>query len=192
MKEKIKYFALENAIKFNGKANPGAIVGKILALDPELKKEMGTLCKEIAMTVKDVNSLSLDDQKKEFESFDKIDKPKREERKGLPDLPDAVQGKVVTRIPPEPSKYNHIGHALSFLINYMYAVKYEGKCLLKFEDTNPEKVTQEFADAMEEAAALGVVAFIQPGGSVRDEEVIKRADELGVSMLFSGRRYFRH
>jgi phosphoribosylaminoimidazolecarboxamide formyltransferase / IMP cyclohydrolase len=49
-----------------------------------------------------------------------------------------------------------------------------------------------FADAMEEAAALGVVAFIQPGGSVRDEEVIKRADELGVSMLFSGRRYFRH
>ena len=150
MKEKIKYFALENAIKFNGKANPGAIVGKILALDPELKKEMGTLGKEIAMTVKDVNSLSLDDQKKEFESFDKIDKPKREERKGLPDLPDAVQGKVVTRIPPEPSKYNHIGHALSFLINYMYAVKYEGKCLLKFEDTNPEKVTQEFADAMEE------------------------------------------
>ena len=49
-----------------------------------------------------------------------------------------------------------------------------------------------FADAMEEAAALGVVSFIQPGGSVRDEEVIKRADELGVSMVFSGRRYFRH
>jgi len=49
-----------------------------------------------------------------------------------------------------------------------------------------------FADAMEEAVKLGVVAFIQPGGSVRDEEVIKRADELGVSMVFSGRRYFRH
>ncbi len=49
-----------------------------------------------------------------------------------------------------------------------------------------------FADAMEEAAALGVTAFIQPGGSVRDDEVIKRADELGVSMVFSGRRYFRH
>ena len=45
MKEKIKYFALENAIKFNGKANPGAIVGKILALDPELKKEMTGILK---------------------------------------------------------------------------------------------------------------------------------------------------
>jgi phosphoribosylaminoimidazolecarboxamide formyltransferase/IMP cyclohydrolase len=49
-----------------------------------------------------------------------------------------------------------------------------------------------FPDAMEEAAKCGVVAFIQPGGSVRDEEVIARADELGVSMVFSGRRYFRH
>ena len=150
IKDKIKYFALENAIKFNGKANPGAVVGKLLALDPELKKEMSTLGKEIALTVKNVNSMSLDDQKNKFDLLDKIDKPKREERKGLPDLPNAIIGKVVTRIPPEPSKYNHIGHALSFLINYMYAVKYEGKCLLKFEDTNPEKVTQEFSEAMEQ------------------------------------------
>lgn len=49
-----------------------------------------------------------------------------------------------------------------------------------------------FADALEAAAEMGVKAFIQPGGSVRDEEVIARADELGVSMVFSGRRYFRH
>jgi len=49
-----------------------------------------------------------------------------------------------------------------------------------------------FPDALEEAVKLGVIAFIQPGGSVSDEEVIKRADELGVSMVFSGRRYFRH
>ncbi len=49
-----------------------------------------------------------------------------------------------------------------------------------------------FADAMELAVELGVEAIIQPGGSVRDEEVIKRADELGISMVFSGRRYFRH
>lgn len=49
-----------------------------------------------------------------------------------------------------------------------------------------------FADAMEQAVELGVTAIIQPGGSVNDEEVIKRADELGISMVFSGRRYFRH
>jgi phosphoribosylaminoimidazolecarboxamide formyltransferase / IMP cyclohydrolase len=49
-----------------------------------------------------------------------------------------------------------------------------------------------FPDALEEAAKLGVIAFIQPGGSIRDDEVIAKADELGVSMVFSGRRYFRH
>jgi phosphoribosylaminoimidazolecarboxamide formyltransferase / IMP cyclohydrolase len=49
-----------------------------------------------------------------------------------------------------------------------------------------------FSDAMEEAVKLGVTAIIQPGGSVNDESVINRADELGISMVFSGRRYFRH
>ncbi|MFA6917739.1 MAG: bifunctional phosphoribosylaminoimidazolecarboxamide formyltransferase/IMP cyclohydrolase [Candidatus Gracilibacteria bacterium] len=49
-----------------------------------------------------------------------------------------------------------------------------------------------FADAMELAVKGGVTAIIQPGGSIRDDEIIKRADELGISMVFSGRRYFRH
>lgn len=49
-----------------------------------------------------------------------------------------------------------------------------------------------FADALEQAIDLGVTAIIQPGGSINDELVIKRADELGISMLFTGRRYFRH
>ncbi len=49
-----------------------------------------------------------------------------------------------------------------------------------------------FADAMELGCQYGVTAIIQPGGSVNDEEIIKRADELGISMVFSGRRYFRH
>lgn len=49
-----------------------------------------------------------------------------------------------------------------------------------------------FTDGLELAVQNGVVAIIQPGGSVRDEEVIAKADELGISMVFSGRRYFRH
>lgn len=49
-----------------------------------------------------------------------------------------------------------------------------------------------FPDGVEKAAAAGVVAIIQPGGSVRDEEVAARARELGVSMFISGHRTFRH
>ena len=49
-----------------------------------------------------------------------------------------------------------------------------------------------FPDALEEAAKLGVTSVIQPGGSINDDLVIQRANELGVAMVFSGRRYFRH
>jgi len=49
-----------------------------------------------------------------------------------------------------------------------------------------------FADSLEVVAAAGVTAVIQPGGSIRDEEVIAKADELGVAMVFTGHRHFRH
>ncbi len=49
-----------------------------------------------------------------------------------------------------------------------------------------------FADGVEEAAKHGATAFIQPGGSIRDEEVIAAADRLGVAMVFTGVRHFRH
>jgi len=49
-----------------------------------------------------------------------------------------------------------------------------------------------FPDGVEEAARAGAVAVIQPGGSVRDEEVIAAADRLGLAMVFTGVRHFRH
>lgn len=49
-----------------------------------------------------------------------------------------------------------------------------------------------FADSLEVCAAAGVTAVIQPGGSVRDDEVIAMADEFGVAMVFTGYRHFRH
>jgi phosphoribosylaminoimidazolecarboxamide formyltransferase/IMP cyclohydrolase len=49
-----------------------------------------------------------------------------------------------------------------------------------------------FADGLEKAAEAGIVAIIQPGGSVRDDEVKARAEELGISMFLSGWRTFRH
>jgi len=49
-----------------------------------------------------------------------------------------------------------------------------------------------FRDGLDEAAKLGITAVIQPGGSVRDEEVIEAADEQGLAMVFSGMRHFRH
>ncbi len=49
-----------------------------------------------------------------------------------------------------------------------------------------------FRDTVDEAAAAGVEAIVQPGGSIRDQEVIDAADEHGIAMVFSGHRTFRH
>jgi len=49
-----------------------------------------------------------------------------------------------------------------------------------------------FADGIEAAAAHGIAAIVQPGGSIRDEEVIAAVDRLGLVMAFTGTRHFRH
>ena len=49
-----------------------------------------------------------------------------------------------------------------------------------------------FRDGLDAVAAAGATAVVQPGGSVRDQEVIAAADEHGLAMVFTGRRHFRH
>jgi len=49
-----------------------------------------------------------------------------------------------------------------------------------------------FRDGIDAAAAAGIKAVIQPGGSMRDDEVIAAADEHGIAMVFTGMRHFRH
>ena len=64
------------------------------------------------------------------------------------DLAAGRHAKIITRFPPEPNGYLHIGHAKSICLNFGIAQEFGGRCNLRFDDTNPTKEEQEYIDAI--------------------------------------------
>jgi len=147
----IRKCALQNAIEHDGKTKDKIVLSKILGNRPDLRNSVKEIIKEITDIVSDVNNIPLSKQISEIKSnypelLRKTEK-KIEEKTGLPPLEDVVQG-IVTRFPPEPNGYPHIGHAKAAIINEEYVKMYGGKAILRFDDTNPENERLEFYAAI--------------------------------------------
>ncbi|UXD21129.1 glutamyl-tRNA synthetase [Ignicoccus pacificus DSM 13166] len=131
--------ALKNAYTHGGKAQLKAVITAILAENPDLRKNVKSIIPMVKEVIEEVNKMSLEEQERILnEKFpEALEQPKKEVKKGLPPLPGAEKGKVVTRFAPNPDFYMTLGNARPAILSYEYAKMYDGKFILRFEDTDP-------------------------------------------------------
>lgn len=102
------------------------------------------------------------------------------------DLPDAKEGEVIVRFPPEASGYLHIGHAKAALLNQYYQVAFKGKLVFRFDDTNPEKEKEDFEKIiLEDVARLQIKPDFHTYTSDHFELMLQKCEE----MIKNGKAY---
>ena len=189
IKKEIRKIALQNAFEHEGKTQDKIVLAKILGTKPEFRSKVKEIVGDIAEIVYAVNQISFEEQIKEIEeNFPEILIPKEkiEEREGLPPLKNAEQGKVITRFPPEPNGYPHIGHAKAAIINAEYAKMYGGKFILRMDDTNPEAERMEYHAAIKVGLDWLGIKFDIIKSTSDDMELFYKK---GIELINSGKAY---
>ncbi len=96
-------------------------------------------------------------------------------------------GAVLTRFPPEPNGYLHIGHAKSICLNFSLAQKYGGACNLRFDDTNPVKEDVEYVDSIQEDVKW--LGFDWPGEAKYASDYFDQLYEWAIKLIKKGKAY---
>jgi len=139
--ESIRKAALQNALDHGGKAQQGPIIGKLLGEHANLRARVKELTSLVNVTLAEINSMSQEEQKGIVEEKwpELLRKEKTEEEKKLPPLPNTAKyTKIVTRFSPNPDCVLHLGSARAIILSHEYARLYNGKFILRFEDTDPK------------------------------------------------------
>jgi glutamyl-tRNA synthetase len=152
LRELIRKAALLNAVSHDGKAQAGAMVGKVLGERQDLRSCVKELSVVINSIVSEVNSYSLAEQKATVEqNWPETQKKEKPEEKKLVALPNVDKFKqIITRFSPNPDCVLHLGSARAIVLSHEYARMYNGKFILRFEDTDPKikKPALEFYESI--------------------------------------------
>ncbi|WP_162062585.1 glutamine--tRNA ligase [Vibrio taketomensis] len=103
------------------------------------------------------------------------------------DLADGTHTSVHTRFPPEPNGYLHIGHAKSICLNFGIAQDYQGKCNLRFDDTNPEKEDVEYVESIKNDVSW--LGFEWDGEICYSSNYFDKLYEYAVELIIKGLAY---
>ncbi|KAF5204497.1 Glutamine--trna ligase [Thalictrum thalictroides] len=102
------------------------------------------------------------------------------------DLPDAKVGQVCLRFAPEPSGFLHIGHSKAALLNQYFAQRYKGRLIIRFDDTNPTKESNEFVDnLLKDIETLG----IKYDDVTYTSDYFPQLMEMAESLILKGKAY---
>lgn len=157
--KEVRKYAIKNAMDY-GKARSDNVFGKVIR--SVQKEDAAELKSIVGKTIDEVNSLSKEELAREYALYEpefeaQYEKKAEATSKPRMDLPGAAKGDFATRFAPEPSGYIHIGHASAAFLAQEFAKLYDGKLFLYFDDTNPEKESQEFVDSIKKDVSwLGI------------------------------------
>jgi glutamyl-tRNA synthetase len=191
LKEIIRKIALLNAVKHDGKAQAGPVIGKILGEKSEFRTKVKQLSALVNDIIDEVNNLPLSEQQRIANEKwpEALAREKVEEEKRLPPLPNVDKyAQVVTRFSPNPDCVLHLGSARAIILCHEYARMYKGKFILRFDDTDPKlkKPVLEFYDSIrEDLAWLGC----KPHGEYIQSDRIPVYYEYAERLLRDGNAY---
>ena len=138
----VRKYALQNSLEYNGEGKSGSVLGRIMSERKDLRKLAKILKNYVEEEVERANSLAKENGTEYIrelltkENPDALIRKKQVRREGLPELKNAEKGKVVLRFAPNPNGPLTIGHSRGVVINAKFAEEYEGKVILRFDDTD--------------------------------------------------------
>jgi len=187
IRAKIRKYAVQNAVRYEKPPKEDAVLKKMLAEHPELRKDAKHVATLVKEEIKSIASMSREERVEELnkiapELVEELKEKEKEKREiGLPELPLAEGEKVVMRFAPNPNGAATLGSARGIIVNSEYAKMYGGKFILRFDDTDPvvkRPLLEAYAWYLEDCAWLNAEPDEVVVASERVDLYYKYAEEL--------------